>query len=336
VPGTAIRQGTTTIRQGLNGSVPDAVVGGNNLCGNNVDYFAQWGNLNYAHDTVLNVQNAEQVSEWPCYSKAFMTFPLSAVPVGKQIISATLTLHHRGNPGPAPDPSYIQVLTVGQDWNESTITWNNAPLARENLGGTWIPSVQAAPPEPGIPYRWDISRAVAEAYSSGEPLRLAIYSADGPFHSGRYFHSSDVGDFNAQGRPTLTIAWGTLSGAIQASVRPAYADVGETVTYTLSLLGSGQPMTLTDNLPALISAPKSLQATSGNASYDVGLRRVLWTGTIAAGAPVTLTFPVEVLATQPQVISNTALLVDAAGGSTTSTASFVANGDEVYLPLLRR
>lgn len=39
---------------------------------------------------------------------------------------------------PAPQPSYIQVLTVDQDWNENTLTWNNAPLAAENITGTWV------------------------------------------------------------------------------------------------------------------------------------------------------------------------------------------------------
>jgi hypothetical protein len=337
LPGPTVQQGTTVIRQGLNGPVPDAVVGGNTLCGGSPnDDWNRWGNLNYAHDTVLNAQNVEQVSEWPCFSKVFMTFPLTAVPAGKQIISATLKLHHRGNPGPAPDPSYIQVLTIGQDWDENTITWNNAPLARENLGGVWIPSVQAAPPYPGIPYQWNISRAVAEAYAAGEPVRLAVYSADKPFHSGRYFHSSDVEDLNAQGRPTLTVVWGTLGGAIQAKVHPTIVDLGNTVTYTLTFIGTGQPMTLTDNLPALVGAPMSLQASAGSITYTLGLHRVQWSGTLGAAIPATVTFPVEVLAATPQAVSNTVQLADGVTGVSSSTAVFVANGQEVYLPLIRR
>jgi len=337
LPGPVTQQGSTVIRQGLNGPVSDAVVGGNTLCGGSPnDDWNRWGNLNYAHDTVLNAQNVGQVSEWPCFSKVFMTFPLSAVPAGKQIISATLKLHHRGNPGPAPDPSYIQVLTIGQDWDENTITWNNAPQARENLGGVWIPSLPAAPPEPGIPYQWNISRAVAEAYAAGEPLRLAVYSADEPFHSGRYFHSSDVEDLNAQGRPTLTVVWGTLGGAVQAKVHPTIVDLGDTVTYTITFLGTGQPMTLTDNLPALVGAPMSLQASVGSITYTVGTHQVRWSGTLSPGVPATITFPVEVLAASPQAVSNTVQLADGASGVSASTAVFIANGQEVYLPLIRR
>jgi hypothetical protein len=337
LPAPAIQQGTTVVRQDLNGPVPDAVVGGNTLCGGSPnDDWNKWGNLNYAHQTVFNVQNVEQVSEWPCFSKAFITFPLNSLPADKQIISATLTLYHRGNPGPAPDPSYIQVLTVDQDWDENTITWNNAPLARENLGGTWIPSLPDTPPYPGIPYRWDISRAVAEAYAAGEPLQLAVYSADGPFHSGRYFYSSDVEDLNAQGRPTLTVAWGTSVSALQANVTPSRADFGETVTYTLGLLSSGSAMTLTDSLPALVSAPKSLQATSGTVVYTAGQHRVEWYGKITAGTAVTITFPVDILATGPQAVANTVQLVDGVIGSTSSTAQFIANGYGIYLPTVLR
>jgi hypothetical protein len=339
LPTPVVMQGTTVVRQGLNGSVvQDAVVGGNTLCGGSLsDYFVQWGNLNYAHVPVFNVQNVEHVSEWPCFSKVFTTFPLTSLPTGKEIISATLTLHHSGNPGPAPESAYIQVLTVDQDWNENTITWNNAPAVRENLGGVWIAPLQQAAPYPGIPYHWDVSRAVAEAYMAGEPLRLAIYSASSPFHNGRYFFSSDVEDLNAVGRPTLTIAWGAAAASVTASVRPTGASTGQTVTFTVSLLGSGHAMTLTNDLPASLSAPVSAPTSNaGTISYDAANRRVAWHGTPSAGAPVTLTYPVTLVTTTRQVIHNTVILTDAVSGSASSTATLIANGLQVYLPATRK
>ena len=60
-----------------------------------------------------------------------------------------------------------------------------------------------------MPIEWDVSRPVAQAYSTGAPLRLALYSADRPAHSGKHFISSDIGAWNAQGRPTLEIQLGT-------------------------------------------------------------------------------------------------------------------------------
>jgi hypothetical protein len=339
LPSPVTQQGTTVIRHGLNGvTVQDAVVGGNTLCGGTLsDYFVQWGNLNYAHVPVFNVQNVEQIAEWPCFSKAFVTFPLTSLPVGKEIISATLTLHHSGNPGPAPESAYIQVLTIDQDWNENTITWNNAPLAQENLGGVWIAPLQQAAPYPGIPYHWDVSRVVAEAYAAGEPLRLAVYSASSPFHNGRYFFSSDVEDFNALGRPALTVAWGASVASVNASVQPASASTGQIATFTISLLGSGNAMTLTNDLPAALSAPVlAPSSSSGTISYNAASRRMAWHGTPSAGAPVTLTYPVTLVTSSRQVIRNTVILTDAVSGSVSSTALLIANGSQMYLPLTRK
>jgi hypothetical protein len=331
-------QGTTVIRQGLNGSVQDAVVGGNTLCGGALtDPFMEWGNLNYAHVPVFNVQNVEHIAEWPCFSKVFMTFPLTSLPASKKIISATLTLHHSGNPGPAPESAYVQMLTVDRDWDESTITWNNAPVARENLGGVWITPLQQAAPYPGVPYKWDVSRAVAESYAAGEPLRLAAYSASSPFHNGRYFFSSDVEDFNAIGRPTLTVVWGAQSTSVNASVQPAGAKTGQAVTFTVSLVGSGNAMTLTHDLPASLSAPISgPSGSSGTISYHAASHRVMWHGTLSAGTPATLTYPVSLLTPDRQVIHSTVILTDAVTGPIFSTATLVANGLQTYLPLTRK
>jgi hypothetical protein len=35
-----------------------------------------------------------------------------------------------------------------------------------------------------------------------------LYSADDDYNSGKYFVSSDTGDWNATGRPTLQVVWG--------------------------------------------------------------------------------------------------------------------------------
>jgi len=336
-PSSVVPAGTTIIRQGLNGAtVPDAAVGGDNTCGAGAsNYFAEWGNLNYAHKPLFNVQNVEAISEWPCFSKAYVTFPLTSVPSGNAIISATLTLYHSGNPGPAPEPAYIQAFTVSDDWIENTVTWNNAPLARENLGGVWIPSVQTAPPYPGIPYKWDVSRAVAEAYNANQPLRLALYSSHGPFHGGRYFYSSDVEDYNATGRPTLSIVWGRIGPSLSLNAQPVSASTGNVVTYTASLRGSGQAMTLTDDLPALVSPPLSVSASGGGTGiYNAQYHRILWSATVTSGIPITITFPVTVLATSPTALVNTAVLTDSLAGVATSTAIVIANGRHAYLPLI--
>lgn len=213
-PPLAASGGIVTLRHGWDGlSVADAHIGGHSTCGAGFDpnFFNGWGDANYyAHYDQINIQNQSDVADWPCFSKYYVTFPLDALPPGKAIISATLTMYQFGNAG-APgqaQPSLIQALTIAEDWDEATLTWNNAPLAIENVAATWVNPLATFPGWPGVAAKWDVSRAVARAYTTGSPLRLVLYSADNAYHSGKYFVSSDTGDWNAAGRPTLQVLWG--------------------------------------------------------------------------------------------------------------------------------
>jgi hypothetical protein len=211
--------GAVIIRHNLNGSiVEDAAVGGttNNLCPGDTFYiWNEWGDENFSGAPDFNVQNQSDVADWPCFSKYFITFPLDAIPQGKNIRLANLTIHQYGNSGNVndpdpfyrPKPSLIQILTVNDDWEENSLTWNNAPMAHENVSQAWAYPLSDFPGWPGVPITWDISYATAQAYSSNQPLRLALYEADAAYHSGKYFVSSDVDDWNEIGRPTLVVEW---------------------------------------------------------------------------------------------------------------------------------
>lgn len=192
--------------------VPDADVGGaiTNQCpGNESHIWNEWANRNYGTAPDFNIQNQSDIADWPCFAKYYVTFPLDSIPANKTIVSARLILHQFGNAGNSGEakPSYIQVLTALGDWQEASITWNNAPLAYENFGGSWVQPLSSTPDWPGVARSWDVSLAVVKAYQSGQPLRLILYSADSDYHSGKYFVSSDTGDWNAEGRPTLEINW---------------------------------------------------------------------------------------------------------------------------------
>lgn len=207
--------GSAIIRHGLDGiQVVDGHVGGSTNCGQPYwpNFFDGWGDANYIGDEQVNIQNQADVADWPCFSKFYLTFPLDTLPANKVLISATLRLYLFGNSGqgsqPTPQPSLIQVLTVEDDWTEGKLTWNNAPLAFENIAQTWVYPVDEFPGWPGVPYEWDVSRAAVQAYLSGEQLRLVLYSADAAIHSGKYFISSDTEEWNAEGRPTLELIWG--------------------------------------------------------------------------------------------------------------------------------
>jgi hypothetical protein len=108
------------------------------------------------------VQNQWDISDWPCFSKFFITFPIDAIPIDKTIISARLSITLFGNAGGGdwgePQDSFIQVFSVIKDWDEATLTWNNAPLAIENIAGTWVyPRDYTLPYET---YSWEIREAV--------------------------------------------------------------------------------------------------------------------------------------------------------------------------------
>jgi hypothetical protein len=207
--------GSTVIRHGLNGAVVvDAHVGGHSNCGKPYfpNFFEGWGDANFAGYDQVNVQNQYDVSDWPCFSKVYITFPLDQIPADKVLLDANLTLFQIGNAGmgwePPPEPSLIQVHTILEDWDESTITWNNAPLSYENVARTWVYPIESIPSGPGVPNEWDLTAAAARAYAARQPLRLVLYSADNAYHSGRYFLSSDALGWGGTGRPTLTITWG--------------------------------------------------------------------------------------------------------------------------------
>ena len=200
----AVPQGTTIIRQGLNGAeVIDGHVGGHGNCGDGLDHWSEWGEANYVGYTQINIQNQWDISDYPCFSKYFVSFPLDKVPPGKTILAASLSMTMFSNAGGGewglPPDSYIQVLAVAEAWDEQTLNWNNAPRAVENISGTWVKPVQSSEQRH---YSWDVSRAAAGAYQEGQPLRLALYSADGEQHSGKYFWSSE-----ARG-PSLQVIWG--------------------------------------------------------------------------------------------------------------------------------
>ena len=206
-PRTATNQQSLVIRResASSDAVADAWAGGGGLCGGG--YFGG-GDVPHPGSTTdpnLFGQNQADVADFPCFSKSFLRFRLAGIPPGKTVVQATLQLFHFGNSNPAEaKPTFVQVFSILDPWDEATITWNNAPQATENLGGTWVNPIPAG--GSGTFVIWDVTSLVARAYAAGESASLALYSADLDMHSGKYFRSSEIGD--AAVRPTLTVIWG--------------------------------------------------------------------------------------------------------------------------------
>jgi hypothetical protein len=334
--------GITIVQQGLDGAVVvDGDVGGSSVCGDPLkpDYFSAWGDLNYSGKIFSNVQNQRNVADWPCFSKYYVTFPLSSLPAGSSVLSATLTLHQVGGAGegwsPEPQPSLIQVLTVGEDWDESSLTWNNAPLAVENVSNAWIDPIIPAPGWPGVPRQWDVSQAVADAQAAGQPVRLALYEADSAYHSGKYFATSDTDEWGRQARPALTVKWGRPLARLDKTAAPSSGHQSDSIVYTLSFLATGGPLSLSDQLPSGVGAPHSfeLEGTAVSPAYNSGQHRLTWNDAPSADQKVVIRYVVTITTNVGKTLANTATLQD---GSDTSTdvAVVIANPHAAYLPLI--
>lgn len=215
-PGTANNQSVEIAHKRNGAVVADGQVGGGAICGTGVDFWTQWGEVVDTVSPNINVQNQVDVADWPCFSKYYVTFPLTQIPAGQIVVSASLTLWQMGNAGAAGEakPSLIQIMTLAEDWNPSTLSWNTAPLALENVSRARVDPMPPFTNWDNVPARtWDLSYAVAQAYASGRPLRLALYSADEDYHSGKYFVTSDTGDWNERHRPVLKVSFGTADGS---------------------------------------------------------------------------------------------------------------------------
>jgi hypothetical protein len=171
----------------------------------------------------------------------------------------------------------------------------------------------------------------------GGPLRLALYEADSAYHSGKYFVTSNTGDWNAVARPTLAVVWGQeprLTKSAQAVPLPSdtLLSLGGTITYTLRALGFGQALTVTDNLSAKISHPLTYTANYGSLAYDSASRRLTWTGLPSTGQSIIITYVVTVMQGGTYAIVNTASMVAADGSTSTASATVIVEPWRAFLP----
>jgi uncharacterized repeat protein (TIGR01451 family) len=170
---------------------------------------------------------------------------------------------------------------------------------------------------------------VAEAYASGNPLGLALYESDWYYHSGKYFVSSDTGDWNQVARPTLRILWGDPIGTVEQTASSDIVMPGDTLTYTLTIKGTGQPLTLTNELPAGVSSPISFNPALVYNSHNFN-----WIGNPAFGKTVSLTYAVTVLAASRTSLWNKVVLTQTNGLTSTSLSQVLVDPAQVYLPLV--
>lgn len=145
--------------------------------------------------------------------------------------------------------------------------------------------------------------------------------------------------------------WTSIAGWNQPSADPDLSPSGktasqstvilsDTVTYTLQIISAGGPITntlqLTDTIPAGLSyISGTLTATSGTVD-DSAAPTLTWTGVLTPTPTVTVTYAVIVTAGMPTGITNTMVITTPGYDPIERSATVIANGEQLYLPLIVR
>jgi uncharacterized repeat protein (TIGR01451 family) len=117
------------------------------------------------------------------------------------------------------------------------------------------------------------------------------------------------------------------------TVDKAVADQGDTLVYTISLVGTGSAATISDPIPTGTSLiPNSAQVDPQVGSVSANTARVYWSGTLADGISLELVFRVSVSSGEPGTIVNVA---DVNNGQAAHklTAETLVNQFQSYVPI---
>lgn len=114
------------------------------------------------------------------------------------------------------------------------------------------------------------------------------------------------------------------------------------VTFTIRIVNTGLPLTstvtMTDILPTgLEYVAGTLTATSGMAWTEHGSSTsIYWEGVLDRAVPVEVAYGARLITVEPVALSNVALIDDGQGSVIERTATIIANGHAVYLPMIRK
>lgn len=133
-----------------------------------------------------------------------------------------------------------------------------------------------------------------------------------------------------------------LALAIRAStvepnkaVTPHLGNAGDVLTYTITLVGTGAPMTVTDPIPnGAVYVPGSASlALQGVGTLHADAAQIRWTGVLTQNTALGITFGVTVGVTEPAAIRNSAAVSDGTVSYELS-ATVIVNSLPVYLPAI--
>lgn len=152
-----------------------------------------------------------------------------------------------------------------------------------------------------------------------------------------------IGDiFHLQKLITVLRLYGSVqwSESDQISSRktasPVAADLGETINFTITVLGSGKSTTVTDVLPAQLGyLSHSTTCPLGAINYNSGARQVTYSGTVPASSNCTINIATEVNTSDRLALVNSATINDGLLSYAVSVMVLL-NGLPAYLPIIRK
>lgn len=127
----------------------------------------------------------------------------------------------------------------------------------------------------------------------------------------------------------------TAVSQVQKKASTSTAVTNDTFTYTITIRNMPSTVEMTDSLPTSLDyVPGSLSATTGVVTATAPLLQ--WSGDLSATSAVTITYAATVNVAASQSIINMAVVTAVNYDPQTATAIVIANGHDLYLPVVLR
>jgi uncharacterized repeat protein (TIGR01451 family) len=191
-------------------------------------------------------------------------------------------------------------------------------------------------------YRGYDGETYGSAYVIGDPLFINPAAAD--FHLQAGSPAIDAGsvdgapenDFAGEPRPQGS---GYDIGAYEfpaynKMATPRVASMNEIITYTITLTGNGNTVTITDTLPSQLDYQTSTLTCPGTVSYNSATRQVQYTGTPPNESVCDIQISVRVNTNQRMVVRNSATIDDGQPPLKSVSSTVILNGLYLHMPVL--
>jgi hypothetical protein len=183
----------------------------------------------------------------------------------------------------------------------------------------------ALAPNTGLTYAWDLGNG----QTATGPTAQTVYTTPGEYVA--RVTVTDSKGLSSTANVYVTVAL----PPDRKTVTPQYAAQGQTVTFSMIMVGTGEQLTLTDVLPQEFDYV-SHNSSCGGASYNSGSRTLTVSATPASGAVCTIDLAATINTVQIVTVTNTATLMKGTAQPINLSASVGLNYKLLFMPLIRK